>query len=101
MRTLQGSLDTDLLDALDDVKSALATIEERLRPAQPILTPRKKRRASAAPADTSSPKKQVGMNGIAGDEMGLPNGRGPIAKPQDRLSALEGLMRDARALLAR
>lgn len=101
MKTLQGSLDSDLPDAIENVKSALATLEDRLRPAPPVLTPRKKRRASAAPAETNSPKKQVGVNGIAGEEKGLTNGRGQLAKPQDWLSALEGLMKDARALLAR
>ncbi|KAJ8292731.1 SAC3 family protein 1 [Rhodotorula toruloides] len=101
MKTLQGSLHDALPSAIEDVKSALATLEERLRPAQPILTPRKKRRASAAPADTNSPKKQIGVNGITGEEKGLLNGRGQMAKPQDRLSALEGLMKDARAFLAR
>jgi hypothetical protein len=62
--------------------------------------PNKKRRASSAsPLDliVSSPKKQAnGVNGVK-----VPEKAATKARPQDRLLALEDLMRDARTLLAK
>ncbi|GAA5853912.1 hypothetical protein JCM9279_007599, partial [Rhodotorula babjevae] len=93
-----GSLSNELPDALAHLDDALTAAELKLRPRSaaptPPATPQqrapgpsgKKRRASAAPSEMgTSPKKH---SGAARDE-------------RDRLSALEGLMKDARALLAR
>ncbi|BGP50022.1 actin cytoskeleton and mitosis protein [Rhodotorula kratochvilovae] len=102
LRIPAGALAADLPSALERRADALAKAEARLLPRSrapsPPSTPTptaapgkgKKRRASAAPAGgvVSSPKK---LNGA-------PSGG---EHERDRLSALEGLMKDARALLAR
>ena len=60
---------------------------------------KKRRASSASPLDltVSSPKKQAnGVNGVK-----VPEKAASKARPQDRLLALEDLMRDARTLLAK
>ena len=60
---------------------------------------KKRRASSASPLDliVSSPKKQAnGVNGVK-----VPEKAASKARPQDRLLALEDLMRDARTLLTK
>ncbi|GAA6054511.1 hypothetical protein JCM3770_005821 [Rhodotorula araucariae] len=89
LRVPAGALEAELPVALERQARALLAAEARVVPqCPPAQTPAhgRKRRASAAPAGggSGSPKK---LNGAR-------DGR-------DRLDALEGLMKDARALLAR
>ncbi|GJN92843.1 hypothetical protein Rhopal_005881-T1 [Rhodotorula paludigena] len=96
LRTTQGALSTALPAALDSIETSLSRTEERVRPAPALAPPStpssKKRRASAVPPGVSSPKKQVVLDSDHAKEG---------AAAADRLSALEGLMKDARALLTR
>lgn len=96
LRTTQGALSAALPAALDSIETSLSRAEERVRPAPALAPPStpssKKRRASAVPPGVSSPKKQVVLDSDHAKEG---------AAAVDRLSALEGLMKDARALLTR
>ncbi|TKA56638.1 hypothetical protein B0A53_01831 [Rhodotorula sp. CCFEE 5036] len=101
-------------EVLDDVspkiyvrfEASLAKLEQELEALSAESSsskaggPNKKRRASSAsPLDliVSSPKKQAnGVNGVK-----VPEKAATKARPQDRLLALEDLMRDARTLLAK
>ncbi|GAA5900500.1 hypothetical protein JCM5296_001564 [Sporobolomyces johnsonii] len=120
--TRQASLDVALFPALERVDDSLRIAAERLRRAEEedamvaenaamdaraavFGSGKKKRKASAAPAELEainrSPKKQT-VNGINGVHL---IGSGSITADveegsEDRLSALEILMRDAKALLS-
>ncbi|GAA5867449.1 hypothetical protein JCM8547_007509 [Rhodosporidiobolus lusitaniae] len=130
LSTREGTLTTSLSPSLARVATLLDSKEGELREAveriareqiekaraqiassSPFLsapsTPRgqgKKRRASATPseAEVSSPKKPlVHLNGLHGGRSLTPSPEKEELSRVDRLGALEGLLKDARALLAR
>ncbi|GAA5922779.1 hypothetical protein JCM1841_000703 [Sporobolomyces salmonicolor] len=122
--TRQASLDVALFPALERVDDSLRIAAERLQrvveeddavvvedaamdaKASMFGSGKKKRKASAAPAELEainrSPKKQTvnGINGVHLIGTVSTTAAADVEGSEDRLSALEILMRDAKALLA-
>ncbi|BGP18182.1 actin cytoskeleton and mitosis protein [Rhodosporidiobolus nylandii] len=113
-RTTQGALDTELPVSLEHMEESLGSTEEEVKPRPAALPPApppkengnglagKKRRASAAPAgEELSPKKPSHNGHGRSRSLAFPRPGQQDGERIDRLSALEGLLKEARGLLAR